>query len=45
MNENKIETLNIELPKLASTDFSMIERYGEDLTAREYITDPAIARD
>ena len=25
--------------------FSMIERYGEDLTAKEYITDPAIGRD
>lgn len=24
---------------------SMIERYGEDLTKKEYITDPAIARD
>ncbi len=25
--------------------FSLIEAYGEDLTAREYITDPAIERD
>ena len=24
---------------------SMLERYGDDLTAKEYITDPAIARD
>ena len=24
---------------------SMLERYGEDLTSKEYITDPAIARD
>ena len=24
---------------------SMIERYGENLTEKEYITDPAIARD
>ncbi len=24
---------------------SMLEKYGEDLTAKEYITDPAIARD
>ena len=24
---------------------SMLERYGEDLTAKTYITDPAIARD
>ena len=44
MKENKIETLNLDLPKL-NTSFSMIEKYGEDLTAREYITDPAIARD
>lgn len=27
------------------TGFSMIKRYGEDLTAKEYITDPSIARD
>ena len=26
-------------------NISMIERYGEDLTKKEYITDPAIARD
>lgn len=26
-------------------EVSMLERYGEDLTAKEYITDPAIARD
>ncbi len=26
-------------------DFSMLERYGENLTDKEYITDPAIARD
>ena len=24
---------------------SMLERYGDDLTSKEYITDPAIARD
>ena len=24
---------------------SMLERYGDDLTKKEYITDPAIARD
>ena len=32
-----IETLN--------TEVSMLERYGENLTAKNYITDPAIARD
>lgn len=26
-------------------NISMLERYGEDLTAKEYITDPAIGRD
>ena len=26
-------------------NYSILERYGEDLIAREYITDPAIARD
>ena len=26
-------------------DFIMLTRYGEDMTAKEYITDPAIARD
>lgn len=31
-----METLN--------TDISMLERYGENLTAKNYITDPAIAR-
>lgn len=32
-----METLN--------TEISMLERYGENLTAKNYITDPAIARD
>ncbi len=32
-----METLN--------TDISMLERYGENLTKKNYITDPAIARD
>lgn len=32
-----METLN--------TEISMLERYGENLTKKEYITDPAIARD
>lgn len=26
-------------------DISMLERYGEDLTAKDYVTDPAIGRD
>ena len=43
MDEN-LETLDVNEPALES-HFSMMEKYGEDLTAREYITDPAIARD
>ena len=43
MDEN-LETLDVNEPVLES-HFSMMEKYGEDLTAREYITDPAIARD
>lgn len=43
MNEN-IETLDYEEDNF-NHKFSMIEKYGEDLTARTYITDPAIARD
>ena len=41
MNE-EVEILNIENNH---SSFSMIEKYGEDLTKRNYITDPAIARD
>ena len=32
-----LEQLNMEI--------SMLERYGENMTRKEYITDPAIARD
>ena len=42
--DDNIETLDINNNQNNSL-FSMIEKYGEDLTAREYITDPAIARD
>ena len=28
-----------------NTEVSMLERYGENLTQKKYITDPAIARD
>ena len=39
-----METLDMDMgnnmPKI-----SMLERYGENLTDKEYITDPAIARD
>ena len=27
------------------TNFSVLEQYGEDLTAKQYITNPAIARE
>lgn len=30
---------------LGDEEFVMLTRYGEDMTAKEYITDPAIARD
>lgn len=31
--------------KLESNNYSLLEKYGEELTSKEYITDPAIARD
>lgn len=43
MNNEPIETLNVELKKARS--ISIIESYGEDLTKRDYITNPAIERD
>ena len=49
MNENNIEVLNIEKKEekvdSQTVDFSVVEAYGEDLTAKKYITNPAIARD
>ena len=39
-----METLNIDMGSKTS-EISMLERYGENLTDKEYITDPAIARD
>lgn len=46
MNDN-VEILNFDgsiesKPKL---DFSVLETYGEELTSKEYVTNPAIARD
>lgn len=41
MNNEPIEILNLE----NNSRFSVIESYGEDLTKREYITNPAIGRD
>ena len=41
MNNEPIEILNLE----NNSSFSVIESYGEDLTKRDYITNPAIGRD
>ena len=45
LDEN-IEVLNInDTPVKEETDtFSVIKNYGEDLTKREYVTNPAIGR-
>ena len=40
---NEIDTLNTT--NEVNNGFSIIENYGEDLTEREYITNPAIGRD
>ena len=46
LDEN-IEVLNInDTPVKEETDtFSVIKNYGEDLTKREYVTNPAIGRE
>ena len=38
-----METLDMDME--VTPTISILERYGENLTAKEYITDPAIARD
>lgn len=38
---NEIEILDMDEPKI----FSVLDTYGDDLTTRNYITNPAIARD
>lgn len=48
--EEKVEIIDVETPTTNSTssipkEFSMIKRYGEVLTDKEYLTDPAIARE
>ncbi len=48
MNDNNVEVLNVEDNKVLSQNtvkFSVIDAYGEDLTAKKYVTNPAIARD
>lgn len=39
-----IELVEIDVPK-PKVKFSVLETYGEDMTAKTYITDPAIARE
>ena len=44
MKDEKIEILHVE-EHTVSENFSIIKSYGEDLTAKTYITNPAIARE
>lgn len=47
MNENNsLEVLNVNLSnEKVEKSFSVVEAYGEDLTKKEFITNPAIGRD
>ena len=46
MNNNNIEIMDFEdNNKNNNMKFSVVETYGEDLTAKKFITNPAIARD
>lgn len=36
---------NIEILNFEDNDFEILKRYGEDLTAKNYVTNPAIARE
>ena len=49
MKDNDIEILNIKEKSTSidsnSIDFSVVKAYGEDLTAKKYVTNPASARD
>ena len=42
---DKLETLTVSTVTNNDSDFSILERYGEDLTAKTFITNPAIGRD
>ena len=44
MND-EIETLNFEQEENENLNFQVISQYGEDLTKKTYITNPAIARE
>ena len=43
--ENEKEEIKNETLRMDYTNLSVLKMYGEDLTAKEYITNPAIARD
>ena len=43
--DNEIEELVVDNEKIDETSFSIINNYGEDLTSRSFITNPAIGRD
>lgn len=48
MNNNNVEVLDLKDNNgniTNSVDFSVVQAYGEDLTAKTYITNPAIARE
>ena len=50
MEDKNVEVLNLEEEKeqevdSSTVDFSVVKAYGEDLTAKRYVTNPAIARD
>ena len=50
MNDNNIEVLDVKDESKkevdsSTVDFSVVSAYGEELTAKQYITNPAIARE
>lgn len=45
MNETEVLRLDDEVQKPKNDEVSIIKMYGEDLTAKTYVTNPAIARE
>ena len=45
MNNEQVVTVEEEKPQVDYKGLSILKLYGEDLTAKQYITNPAIARD
>lgn len=45
IKDNNVEELKIENNEINNNSFSIIKNYGEDLTNKPYITNPAIGRD